>query len=650
MSFAARVLRKRMVSPVIATLALAALVFGVACEDGPKPAPQPTSIADGRSHATPSGSMPTSTPAPTVAATPPVASTPAPSPTAAGATEPTATATPTPGPGPTPESTPGPTPTPRPTPSPSPAPTGSPTPAPERLDALDLIEPAPRAFEHRTFESGEPTGWNQGIFVLDPVTGLTDGYRVPGAEALHYYEHFPGGWIKSWDPSLEWALLLHRPSGKSWRWRDAELRVVTAWAGLVLFEELRDAGHRPTGRLTLADTGMREVGRSSIDTKYAERSALLSPDGQTLAVDAETRVYLVGVESSRVTVLFETDPDDETARAWINPWWDRPGIHVRSSRHDGKDTRHYNDHYFNWEGDAVPAPACPDRGGPRAGWVDGATWVSPDGRYVAWLDGAPVFLENVMVTKLDNPWPAVVVADPNTCEPLFRVRSARTGERAWSADWLATSEGIVIGSRDGYLIVRVRPTPEIVELLTGGTTGSWDTGPQPAPTGDGRYFGYGWWVYDAFDERWLPPFGAHASRSVLVGMAPGPFWWGDSHRERWFTPTDYWGQGWVEWLLLPPKIEFPPFSEEITFRVARTGDCLHLREDPNTEAAILDCLPDGTRLLFVQQDHPIEPDPDAHGLSLVHPSLEGTVESAWIYVRTEDGAEGWVSHDYLEHD
>ena len=29
----------------------------------------------------------------------------------------------------------------------------------------------------------------------------------------------------------------------------------------------------------------------------------------------------------------------------------------------------------------------------------------------------------------------------------------------------------------------------------------------------------------------------------------------------------------------------------------------------------------------------------------------GLAEGArWVYVRTEDGVEGWVSHDYLEHD
>lgn len=449
--------------------------------------------------------------------------------------------------------------------------------------------------------------------------------------------HFPGGWIRSWDPSLKWALLLHRGSGRSWRWPDAELQVVSTWPGHVLFEEVRRPGRFATGRLMLADTEMQEAGRFSVDPTVSERRVTVSPDGQTLAIDADTRVYLVSVESSRVTMVFETDPDDESARAWIDPMWDGPGIRVQSSRSEGKDTRQYSDHYFNWEGDAVAAPTCPDQGGPRAGWMDGATLRSPDGRHAASLDGAPVFVAYQQVAELQNPWPNVVVFDTATCAPLFRVRSVHTIE-FWNLWWLATSEGFVVGSRDGSLLVRVQPNPPVLERLEWAGYHS----PEPAPTGDGRYFALGWRVYDAFEDRWVEP---PAVASVL-----GASWWGDSYRERWFLPVDYLGEGWVEWLLLPASLEFPPFSNEIAFLVVRTGDCLHLREEPTPDAAILDCLPEGERVVFVQQEHPSEPGLDAHDLSLVHPSLAGTVGSAWVYVRTEDGVEGWVSHDYLEHD
>ena len=145
-------------------------------------------------------------------------------------------------------------------------------------------------------------------------------------------------------------------------------------------------------------------------------------------------------------------------------------------------------------------------------------------------------------------------------------------------------------------------------------------------------------VYDACENRWIAP-----------GSLFAPYWWGDSHRERWFVPPDYWGEGWFNWLLLPPKIEFPPFSDEIAFRVARTGSCLRLREEPGEDGPITGCLPDGERLVLA------EPDGDRDERGLVHPSV-ATARSGfglgptWVYVRTEGGTEGWVSHDYLEHD
>ena len=526
MSFALRGVLRRLVTPARAALVLGALAFAASCQDGPEPAPSPTTVATG----TPSPSTPTAPPAPTSVATPPAASTPQPTPTAAGTRTPTATATPTPTltatptPSPTPTPTGTATPTPTPTPTASPTPTPSPTPASEPPDALDLIEPAPGAFEHRTFESGEATDWDHGIFVLDPVTGLTDGYRVPGAEALHYYEHFPGGWITSRDPWREWALLLHRASGQSWRWPDAELRLVTAWAGHLLFERLVVGERYASGHLALAGSDLQELARFSIGPKRFERSVLVSPDGRTLAIDAQTRIYLVSVESSRVSVVFETDPRDETALAWVGPRRDRQdGIEVWSSRGEGEYPQQYGQHYFDWEGNEMAAPACLDPGAPWAGWLDGATWVSPDGRYAASLDGAPAYVKYEGFAQLQNPWPNVLVLDMATCEPLFRVRSASTGERAWNLGWLATSDGFVVGSQDGFLLVHVHPSPAVFPLLIEGTGQQRDTGPQPAPTGDGRYFGYAWRVFDSFEDRWVEP------PAVLLD---GPFWWGDSYRER----------------------------------------------------------------------------------------------------------------------
>ena len=152
-------------------------------------------------------------------------------------------------------------------------------------------------------------------------------------------------------------------------------------------------------------------------------------------------------------------------------------------------------------------------------------------------------------------------------------------------------------------------------------------------------------MYDAAEDRWRGP--------GQMNRSPWLFWWGDSHRERWFQYPVYTGGGAENWLLLPPKIEYPPFSEEIAFRVARTGSCLRLREEPGEDSRVLACLPDGERLLFAERDAEVERDQYGDLLS-PHPSISimwgPPTAWAWVYVRTADGAEGWVSHDYLDHD
>lgn len=297
---------------------------------------------------------------------------------------------------------------------------------------------------------------------------------------------------------------------------------------------------------------------------------------------------------------------------------------------------------------AKPYPATPS---PEPCWGDfeqgplsplgGVKMLSPDGRYVAWQDGQPVFIkyrEHEYVPE--QPWPSVVISDAGTCEPLFRVRSAHLH---WRGDqwWLSNSEGIVVGMANANLL-RVRPQPEIVRLPHYGGV--------PAPTGDGCYFApHLAGVYDACADRWMPTGFSHGNGSA---------WWGATHREIRYVLGGYWGEGWVEWLLLPPRIEYPPFDDTVAFRVARTEGCLVLRADPDAEAAALDCLPDGARLTFAERADPpgVREDEQGYLLPLEHPSVKvGSFRGAggfprWVYVRAGSGVTGWVASPYLDWD
>lgn len=296
-----------------------------------------------------------------------------------------------------------------------------------------------------------------------------------------------------------------------------------------------------------------------------------------------------------------------------------------------------------------PPPATPSpetcRGAFEPGPLSplgGVRRLSPDGRYVAWQDGQPVFIkyrEHEYVPE--QPWPSVVISDAETCEPLFRVRSAHLhghGDR-W---WLSNSAGIVVGMANANLL-RVHPRPEIVRLPHHGGV--------PAPTGDGCYFAQGLsGVYDACGDRWMP-----TGFSTGTGIAS----WGETHREiRYVLGGWVVGEGWVEWLLLPPRIEFPPFDDTVAFRVARTEGCLVLRADPDAEAAALDCLPDGARLTFAERTDPpgIREDEQGYLPPLEHPSVKvGSFRGAggsprWVYVRAGSGITGWVASPYLDWD
>ena len=365
----------------------------------------------------------------------------------------------------------------------------------------------------------------------------------------------------------------------------------------------------------------------------ASPDVLFAPDGSALAITAAHEVYLVPLPSGSPAILFEADPDvygRGTPRIRIRD--SRIGIAVESARYShGERVGETLELHFDWDGAALPAPAC-----------FGA--VSPDGRYATVQEGGPYYAgKGGPPPPLENPWPSVVVLDADTCSPIFRVRSAHVIELfPWeidrSAGWLSTSEGVVIGVRDGYEIVRVRPAPEISKGAEAGV---------PAPTGGGRYFGSGERVYDAAEHRWRG----------TTGMDWGSAWWGSSHRERWFDIWSYVGQiGIRQYLLLPPKIEYPPFSDEIAFRVVGTGSCLRLREEPGEDGRVLACLPDGERLLFAERDVEAKRAFEEERRGRPNPSVSGTpgewfyANEAWVRVRTEDGAEGWVSHDWLAHD
>ena len=481
-----------------------------------------------------------------------------------------------------------------------------------------------------------------GVFFLDVESGRTAAYRDAGM-LTEDIGHSPDGvWIRAtlWGESQQ--LLLRRETGQAWQWSVSKLRLLAMSQKYLLFEKKRGTN----SWFILANHQMEEVTRFFIeDTREHQTGAFFSPDGHIIALNSGKKVFLIPIHSLTPSILFEARNHDEfgemqnvivTGQGYpqyvgypfnvSGPW-----ISVYIIYDSGSEK-----FYFSWEGESLselPRPHCP--GTP-----------SPDGRYVAIQEGEPIF-SFYRDTALVQPWPSVVIAHATTCSPLFRIRSAHLSLIFWDGQWLSNSEGLVIGvkhrtarNKSEFMVVRIHPSPGISYLprIDSANIG-WNTGPVPAPTGDGCYFGYDFsGVYDQCMERWI--------RLVFQSRIWGPFSWSETHLEMRYS-TGYWGEGGGYWLLLPPKMEFPPFTTEIAFRIARTGSCLYMREVPGLDAAVVTCLPDGMRVLFAERD--VQPD-QWGGHASIRAEYDASPFDAthWVYVRTDDGAEGWVALEYLD--
>ena len=274
-------------------------------------------------------------------------------------------------------------------------------------------------FEHRTFEPGEPIDWDDGVFVLDPDTGLIDGYRVQDGDIVPgYYWRHSGGWITFGNA------LLHTVSGDSWVWPHRALEVVTASREHVLFERVTplSSGARTTDFI-IANAAMEEIRSFSLDLTGDTRSGLFSPDGQRIALGDGEAVYLVPVPPGRPTTQVLANAEGYVDASWDTGPTER--FRVRSFFGPG----HPRLHYYDWSGAALGNPAC--SGG----------WLSPDGAYIAWIDPGPtVTYEGAELNP--RTWPSITFADAETCEPLYRIRSAHADLTFWIGEWLPTSERV----------------------------------------------------------------------------------------------------------------------------------------------------------------------------------------------------------------
>ena len=354
-----------------------------------------------------------------------------------------------------------------------------------------------------------------------------------------------------------------------------------------------------------------ELGEASDGSDAGLHHALISPDGQTVALltghpEGGDRVQLVDVSSGDARVVFEAAPceGDYHCGARLEAWSGGHELAVTTVAIHRYLESPWIEHtqVFDWAGVQLLAGGCQGE-------------LSPDRRYVARPEGHSINNKYKEIPLPPEPWASVIIADAVTCEPAFRVRSA------YPRAWLGSSDGFVVGvaphaeTGEAYAVARVGPHPELAYLPVAGS---------PAPGGDGRYFAEGrFGIYDAILDRWIPP--------PFSPSGPAPdYWWSDwtsDGDELRYVPSEDLGHSIVpEWILLQPKIEIPPLGEEAAFRVIGAGTCVELSD----EGRHIDCLDDGTRVVSASGGY-------SH--------RDG---SFGIRVRTHDGSEGWVPIENLE--
>ena len=573
-----------------------------------------------------------------------------------------------PTPTPTPTATPTATATPRPTPTATPTATATPPPAPtatpEALSPAELVgrvEAVPGAFERREFAPGERIDWTSGILFMDTETGRIEGYRyvltdiapVPFAPSRHAAHGVGSRWVTA--PSDEAWFVFDRDGERAWRLPSGVTLAAASGDRVVL--------------ATAAGEGVLTDGDFSAATPIGPvgEDAMFSPDGRKLLVRREHAVYLLDLDTLDTETLFEPEPHDE----WGSPgrvWHEatRAGneilvtvqyqVPISESQAGSAQSDYPRYTYpkrwlrFGWDGAALAEAASPE-----IGWRASQ---SPDGRFVAWEDDG----YSPGLYEVGRAWPSVVVADSATREPLFRVLSASL-QSPRGDDWLDSSDGVLLRTfNEKYIgwwsvpvLLRIRPSP-VIEWFPDAPAGypRWPFSSGALASPDGQRFiaesrkrltddpgGDGVTIYDTHLDRWWVVSGPLNANWYLRPSWPPP---GASRQELVITPTPIHPTGGGGDLFTRPKIEFPPFSEEVAFRVSGGGGCVSLLERPRARAAELECLPDGARVVLAV---PPEPPSDRDGGALTFIRDGGGLA---VRVRTADGVEGWVAHAYLDHD
>ncbi|HYF92476.1 MAG TPA: hypothetical protein VD969_09510 [Symbiobacteriaceae bacterium] len=480
-------------------------------------------------------------------------------------------------------------------------PAPAPDPPPRTLGPVPevLARPIAEGGPQRTAFMAGDTISKIGAYFLNVETGAGEAWVYPEA----------GGGLAtiSDDNRFVWGsgYVIDRSASTVWQYDDeAVLPLLFSDRGFLFAElERQDLNLRQTGRLFWTGLDFKPVRTITLDgDRQGASHALLSPDGQQLALLARRQILLVDLSTGEQNALEVPGAGKWTAAAGLAAR--DGGIKVSvwfSEGNPSTDTPRWNEliRVWDWQGHVQSDLRIPGS----------YTVFSPDGKWVAWEEQ----------DLLGHLAPVTVVAEAASLRPHLRVLGATPcfatvgsgGNR-----WLADSSGLVLATTaNGYRLLTLDGSLSEPSSFAGLT---WKGEPQPAPDRADRFAVGRLQVVDGERrlhlnlEKFVTPRGADA--------------WGSSSRELRFTLPPKAGGGAchelpaMDLLVLKAGEPVPEFP-----LMVQSGDCIPLRDFGPEEA----CLTRGTRM---------KPLPDRNG----RPGLKWTDQWS-LFVQTESGQTGWIT-------
>lgn len=542
---------------------------------------------------------------------------------------------------------------------------------------LDAIREDPTAWRRVRLPAGGVIPFRHGAGFMNATDGELDVVQLAGSQDLYGYGYqvsprntlvlgrFAGGTAPS-------AGLLQRQSGTGYTWdrRKTELEIIDD--DHLLVWEMRDTGlsggSAATGRLVVISPGIEPLAEFSLPASIGLMPAgsAVSKDGSMLGLVTSDgqQAFLVKLDTGGEVIPVPSNaPPNRFLKA--ESMGDGPGIRFLSMA-SGTDGTSLLLSVIAYGENLTVTTDVLDAG---SGGGNPVPLPSPDGRYRL----RPGSLRSRYVDLGDNEdWVYTDLVDAEAGQPLFRVLSGHLyyglgAHRRWLADSSAfvvqavdpeapldtygqwrTARRYYLASPNGEIDVLPR-TPEWVLDLEGDAGISarsyfayWG-GFEPSPHDPDLFAVGGLAIYNRRSDRWFVP----GNFVQPIGDDP---WGGTSGEIRFVFPPggkDAAGPGTV----LPPAIAYPPFAQDVRLRVARTGDCLNLRERPRGDAAVLDCLVDGTEVVVVEPEHELGEDQGRdfpQGKPAFWSDDREEPYQVYVHVAAPSGRTGWVAIQYLE--